>query len=1106
MAVVAALLLSKIAVAQQLKLGSSPNVLNKSAVLELSTSNQGLLLPRITDTSLINVLNPPDGMIIYFTPSQQFLLRANGQWNAMAAAASLTQYWSATGNNNISTPANFIGTINNASLRFRSKNLERMVIDSNGNVGIAKTAPAEKLDVAGNLRFSGALMPNGSAGTLGYVLTSSGAGAAPTWQDGNSYIVSNAWLQGGNNLSALKNIGTTSNFSLPFVTNNVERMRLTTSGNLGIGTIAPSEKLTVNGGAMFGDSTYSGRINISNSQAAGTATDLYTNNDIMMRISNAGTGQAGASLQLKSSADNFLFSFEGKGGFRYYSRNSLAEKFKVDDGGELHSYGTGSNSFNGRVGIGTLSPSSPLHVVGANPLMLTGVQTGGSTASDSVLTINSGTVQKLPVSNFALSANSWNTAGNSTPAGSFLGTTNNTSLRFRTNNIQRMLIDSLGNVGIGVNDATSPLVVKDTMAIRRVGGLATLLFTNTSGSGDLRIAGDGGDMFWQGGGGRSLQMGSYWGMVLGGDRQTSALPAFINGSGGTNVLIPAQRTASVPLAIQGASGQTANLTEWRNSSNAILNVVNSTGNVGIGSGSFDASNPEKLLVNAGITSSYNLIKARGSINNYLQFNIQNQSAGTNASTDIVATANNGTETSNYVDFGINSSGYTGGYFGDANDGYIYSLGKDFLIGNGTTGQSLRFLTGGGDKATNTRMIISESGNVGIGTTTFDGTSPESLKVDAGTSTYTPILATGNYDGYFQINVKNTSLGTNSSSDLVATANNGTETTNFVNLGINGSNFTYSAGSPIETGKANDGYLISAGQDFYVVNNNASKSINFLTGGTAAANEAMRITAARNVGIGTTNPSERFHVVLPTAAGGTPINTTTIETVNTTAAETSNPPILSLVRQVPSFAASTTYAGPVLSFGFRTSGTANNLAQIQTTGGPTTSKTSFYTRTGMTNSNPATGTLAENMYLDGTALYVRNLAGGATSLSVDANGFIIRTPSDARLKNNVATIESPLEKIKKMRGVTYTWIDTVRFGTQKEMGFLAQELEKVVPEVVNGGGEYKSVNYQVLNALLTEAVKEQQKEIEGLKKDLQDMKAELMEIRSILNKASKPSEK
>jgi hypothetical protein len=49
-----------------------------------------------------------------------------------------------------------------------------------GNVGIANTNPTEKLDITGNLKFSGALMPNNTAGTAGQLLQSNGAGA-PTW-------------------------------------------------------------------------------------------------------------------------------------------------------------------------------------------------------------------------------------------------------------------------------------------------------------------------------------------------------------------------------------------------------------------------------------------------------------------------------------------------------------------------------------------------------------------------------------------------------------------------------------------------------------------------------------------------------------------------------------------------------------------------------------------------------------------------------------------------------------------------------------------------------------------------------------------------------------
>lgn len=51
----------------QLKIGSNPSMQQKSAILELESNSQGLLLTRVADTNLINVFNPPDGMIIYYT-------------------------------------------------------------------------------------------------------------------------------------------------------------------------------------------------------------------------------------------------------------------------------------------------------------------------------------------------------------------------------------------------------------------------------------------------------------------------------------------------------------------------------------------------------------------------------------------------------------------------------------------------------------------------------------------------------------------------------------------------------------------------------------------------------------------------------------------------------------------------------------------------------------------------------------------------------------------------------------------------------------------------------------------------------------------------------
>jgi hypothetical protein len=140
--------------------------------------------------------------------------------------------------------------------------------------------------------------------------------------------------------------------------------------------------------------------------------------------------------------------------------------------------------------------------------------------------------------------------------------------------------------------------------------------------------------------------------------------------------------------------------------------IMSTGSVGIGSTSFSAK-PEALLVYQNNATSINVIGGKGNLNNYLQLNIQNQNSGNTASSDLVATADNGSETTNYVDLGINSSGYsTGGVLGGHNLAYLYSQAKDFAIGNSASTFNLIFFTTNGT-GSNEAMRIDQNGNVGI---------------------------------------------------------------------------------------------------------------------------------------------------------------------------------------------------------------------------------------------------------------------------------------------------------------------------------------------------------------------------------------------------------
>jgi len=127
-----------------------------------------------------------------------------------------------------------------------------------------------------------------------------------------------------------------------------------------------------------------------------------------------------------------------------------------------------------------------------------------------------------------------------------------------------------------------------------------------------------------------------------------------------------------------------------------------------------------------------------------------------------------------------------------------------------------------------------------------------------------------------------------------------------------------------------------------------------------------------------------------------------------------------------------------------------------------------------------------------------MGNNAPTVRLQVTGDIIANSiagsSDARFKTDVTPISNPLQKVLALRGVNFNWNTSAfpqrMFSDKRTLGFIAQEVEKVLPEIVqteNTTDGYKSVQYDKVVALLVEAMKEQQKQINQLKKQVKKLR-------------------
>jgi hypothetical protein len=747
-----------------------------------------------------------------------------------------------------------------------------LFVSGSGLVGIGTTSPALPLTIF-----------NSNAATL-YQTAGTGTGG------GNGFYVGHT-----GNVSYVYNYNA---FPLVLATNNTERMRIDSGGNIGIGTTSPTSKLEISSSATEAFRITGGTVNglystFFNGTIAplflgfgGTLSATATNNDGVIRY---------------NGSYNLIFTSDGTERMRLNSSGNVginctganAKLEVVATSGEIFRADAASGAYrivatqtgvnmNGNVGIGTTSPSTKLHVAG-------GTRMGGNLDLDSS--------SKITGNVFGNSGTEFTyiTMYNSGDASINMGVKHPLSyISFEAGNgayTERMRITNTGNVGIGTTAPAAKLDVSGDIFGRGVifgyasstqyGGLSYgllgstdgFLFLKTGGTTTVQLQASGSSYFNAGNVGIGTTTPSVKLQVVGDGlfNSNTNTNLTINSNGGTAALTLTNTAGS--QVIYGGIGGLNVMDFYTNSTFRVR--IDASGNVGIGT-----------------TSPGNLLSVAG--------NISLASAGFLGFTGATALT-----TSNYALYGSSINTYlnvaTGGSIGlnIGNNSILTITGSN--VGIGTTTPTARLhvsgTTGGvfevdGAAAVNA-LYVSASGRIGIGNITpgytLDVTgnihTTTTMYIDASNAAY---LRGGDDHEWWDINVANTvglygvsnsavgaiKLGSGGPTLYGASGNLGIGTTSpAYRLDVQGGDINFSGALRFGGVVVIDNSSTDVYANIRVIRSRSTLNdgmyINYDSTGTTAAHlrffangttERMRIDASSgNVGIGTTSPAAKLHV-------------------------------------------------------------------------------------------------------------------------------------------------------------------------------------------------------------------------------------------------------
>ena len=1007
-----------------------------------------------------------------------------------------------------------------------------MVLDgSKGNVGIGTSGPIADLQVLSTkdgmtngldtnqlkLSYGASVVGAGSSVAFGVSsnLNFTGAKIVHERTASNSVGDLTFWTR--------QTGGTSTDYDL-----TIERMRITSAGNVGIGTTSPTHKLTVNAPndtTAVGIDFPSAHFDFSANSTSGYTTSFHMDDT----ATTIGSNSAGRAL-----------------------------KFQTNNTDRLY-----INGNTGNVGIGTTSPGTALQVgglddgsnyditVGWNAVSSQAVGTKRSalTFKTSQTGVNNEDIYKWDIAMVTAPA-----TASSEPFGSDLAflrsTRSSTSVDETT-----MILTQLGNVGIGTTSPSKKLEVAGSYKLGTNAYIQydasypyTISTLNTAAVGNLIFTAGAGSSGYESGitlqgsntasdDGITFTAGSSAAMVIQvngnvGIGTTSPLALLSVGSGSL-----ADTNVAVQISTSGGTSQ-----KWfgvnKNGSYGLLMGYLEGGSIGDGGAGayirnitedplyFMVSNSDLAMT---ILANKNVGIGTTSPGNTLHV-YKNATIGVITSPTV---ANAG--------FRVQDSGANmyvdGNSFVIDTAGYLTTTGSnDFDIGTNST----------------SRIKIKGGGNVGIGTTN----PTEKLVVQDG-----KVLAGHtNTRGYGFHDLSNYTYTANTG--RLSLVSNGTEAVSIdssQNVGIGTTspqqkldtpNIIISGSSIAASYRANATLMDNLGgvARFYSLGPNTttggSYQFNSLSSNaTAGAGAVMTILNSGNVGIGTTAPTNKLHiqgsqatVYSSTDSGGQASAGTTINNTNTSGNTNNfsqllftvgtnnnsvsrivairsgsdasdlafvgksaagvaeymriksggnvgiginNPSALLEVRkgsisgQIAKFSAinphvvieSSTAGNAVLHL--KPNATSSKSGQFKVTAG-----NGYNFRW----SNDASGT-AETAYMD---LDTSTTGGG--DLTVKGDVIAYGSPSDKKYKENIKPIESALDKAMQLQGVTFDWKDSESILEIKEdIGFIAQDVQEVLPELVRDNGKGNlSLRYQGITPILLEAIKELKAEIEELK--------------------------